>query len=54
MGGCSAAARIGGFIAALIKLLNDVWKPLPMMIMGIATLIAGILALAFPDTVIKQ
>ena len=52
IGSCSAVARIGGFLAASIKLLNDVWKPLPMMIMGIATLIAGVLALAFPETVI--
>lgn len=52
IGSCSCIARVGGFIASLLKLLKDyAWKPSPMLIMGIATLIAGVMALSFPETV---
>ena len=51
LGCCSAVARIGGFLSLILKLLKDTWKPAPMIIMGTATLIAGVLALAFPETV---
>ena len=51
IGCCSAVARVGGFLSLIIKLLQPFWKPLPMFIMGISTVIAGVSALKFPETV---
>ena len=52
MGACSCVARIGGVLSLLLKLLKDyVWKPAPMLVMGLASLLAGVLALSFPETV---
>ena len=51
IGSCSAVARVGGFFSLIVKLLQNYWKPAPMIIMGVATVVAGFLALAFPETV---
>ena len=52
LGACSCVARIGGVLSLLLKLLKDyVWKPAPMLVMGLASLLAGVLALSFPETV---
>ena len=47
-------ARVGGIIALLIALLGKVWKPLPMTIMGAFAVIAGVFAIAFPETTGKK
>ena len=44
-------ARVGGFFALIVKLLRDIWEPAPMIIMGSITVVAGFLALFFPETV---
>ena len=44
-------ARVGGFFSLIVKLLRDFWEPAPMVIMGSTTVVAGFLALAFPETV---
>ena len=51
IGTCSTFARVGGIFSYMVQLLGTVWKPLPMVVLGMATVIAGFLALAFPETV---
>ena len=43
-------ARVGGIISLLIAPLGKMWKPLPMTIMGTVAVIAGVFAIAFPET----
>ena len=50
IGTCSTIARIGGIIAILIQVLNTFWPPLQLLIFGIISIIAGILAAQFPET----
>ena len=52
IGTCSSVARLGQILSYFLKLLRDYyWKPAPMLLMGMASLIAGCLALFFPETV---
>ncbi|PIK38567.1 putative organic cation transporter protein-like [Apostichopus japonicus] len=48
VGMCSTAARVGGILAPLILLLDDVWEPLPLLIFGFSAVIGGILVLYLP------
>ncbi|XP_070567616.1 organic cation transporter protein-like [Ptychodera flava] len=51
MGGSSMSARIGGIISPYIMLLGDyVWEPLPFVIFGFLSILAGLLALFLPET----
>ncbi|PIK53111.1 putative organic cation transporter protein, partial [Apostichopus japonicus] len=50
VGMCSTAARVGGILAPLILLLDDVWEPLPLLIFGFSAVIGGILVLYLPET----
>ena len=43
-------ARVGGIIALVIAPLKRIWKPLPMTILGSVAVIAGLFAIAFPET----
>lgn len=54
LGACLLAARIGGISAPYLILLSDVWKPLPMVIFGVLTLIGGINARMLPETLNKE
>ena len=50
VGSCSTMARVGGIIALVIAPLKRIWKPLPMTILGSVAVIAGLFAIAFPET----
>ncbi|XP_038048035.1 organic cation transporter protein-like isoform X2 [Patiria miniata] len=50
MGVCSMASRIGGIIAPLILLLDDVWAPFPLLLFGAPSILAGLLAFLLPET----
>ena len=43
-------ARVGGIIALVIAPLNRIWESLPMTIYGSVAVIAGLFAIAFPET----
>ena len=50
VGICSTTARIGGIASPLILLLKDVWAPLPLILFGAPSLLAGLLAFLLPET----
>lgn len=50
IGSCSTIARVGGICSLLIGILQSYWQALPMLIMGGVAIIAGILAIFFPET----
>jgi len=50
VGACSLVARIGGITALLLDLLKVYWLPAPVFIMGCIALVAGFLAVFFPET----
>ena len=55
VGGSSFCGRIGGIIAPQIALLDTVWTPFPLLIMGTGSLIGGILVFVFlPETLGKK
>ena len=54
VGSCSTMARVGGIISLAIAPLGKYWQPLPMTIMGIFAVMAGITAFAFPETTGKK
>jgi len=51
IGSCSSIARVGAILALVLQLLQAYYLPAPMLIMGATALIAGCLALYFPETV---
>ncbi|CAB3375688.1 Hypothetical predicted protein [Cloeon dipterum] len=53
MGVSSTAARLGGILAAFIYDLADVWKPLPLIVIGTLALLAGVSSLILPETLRK-
>nr|XP_006825793.1 PREDICTED: solute carrier family 22 member 4-like [Saccoglossus kowalevskii] len=50
MGVSSTWARVGSIISPYIMLLSDIWDPMPYLIMGITSIIAGLFALLLPET----
>ncbi|XP_022089884.1 organic cation transporter protein-like isoform X2 [Acanthaster planci] len=50
MGVCSMASRIGGIVSPLILLLDGVWQPLPLLLFGVPSILAGALAFLLPET----
>lgn len=50
VGVCSMAARIGSILSLLVELLKSTWAPLPMIALGSSSVVAGALAVAFPET----
>ncbi|XP_077990549.1 organic cation transporter protein-like [Glandiceps talaboti] len=50
MGMASTAARIGSIISPYVMLLIDVWYPLPYVLMGVTSILAGLVALFLPET----
>ncbi|CAL8077574.1 unnamed protein product [Orchesella dallaii] len=55
VGASSMCARVGGIVANNLLLLGElVWKPLPLLIFGAASLISGLLSLLIPETFGKR
>ena len=50
VGVCAMAARIGGIVAPLILIMGDYWYPLPYIIFGSSSIIAGVLVVFLPET----
>ncbi|XP_070558286.1 organic cation transporter protein-like [Ptychodera flava] len=50
MGVSSLSARIGSIISPFVVLLDVYWGPLPFIVMGVTSVIAGLLALLLPET----
>lgn len=48
------SARIGGMLAPQVLELNAFWMPLPMIIFGGMSILAGFMALIIPETVGKR
>ncbi|XP_017084198.1 organic cation transporter protein [Drosophila eugracilis] len=53
LGASSMVARVGGILAPYLKLLGEIWRPLPLIICGALSLIAGLLSLLLPETLNK-
>ena len=51
IGSCSCIARVGAILALVLQGLSAYYLPAPMLIMGVTALVAGLLALYFPETV---
>jgi len=49
-GVCAACGRIGAVSAYLIELLANIWKPLPVLLMGTLAAVGGIFAIMLPET----
>lgn len=53
LGASSMVARMGGILAPYLKLLGEIWRPLPLVICGALSLTAGLLSLLLPETLNK-
>ena len=45
---------IGGIICPYINMLDETWRPLPLIIYGILAFSGGILSLLLPETLNKE
>uniref|UniRef100_A0A0K2U4H5 Organic cation transporter 1like [Strongylocentrotus purpuratus] n=2 Tax=Lepeophtheirus salmonis TaxID=72036 RepID=A0A0K2U4H5_LEPSM len=54
LGTLSTIARIFGMSASFVPTLAKVWKPLPLFIIGVPSLIAGLMAYFLPETAKKE
>ncbi|XP_072020229.1 organic cation transporter protein-like [Amphiura filiformis] len=50
MGLASMSARVSGILSPLILLLGNYWAPLPVIIFGVNSILAGLLVLLLPET----
>ncbi|KAJ8027541.1 Organic cation transporter protein [Holothuria leucospilota] len=50
VGLCSTCGRIGSILGPLLVALDEIWKPLPLLIFGLVSIIAGILVIFLPET----
>ena len=50
LGVCSTVARLFGLVAPFVAQLSSLWKPLPMLVLGLPSLIAGIMVFWLPET----
>ena len=50
MGLSSMFARLSGIIAPVIIILGKYWEPIPLIVFGGCSLIAGVLSLLLPET----
>ncbi|KAH8306182.1 hypothetical protein KR018_003604, partial [Drosophila ironensis] len=53
LGASSMIARVGGILAPYLKLLGEIWRPLPLIICGVLSLTAGLMSLLLPETLNK-
>ncbi|RUS81902.1 hypothetical protein EGW08_010329, partial [Elysia chlorotica] len=51
MGVASMSARIGGIFAPFVLDLEATWSPLPLLVFGVLSVVAGLSALTLPDSV---
>ncbi|XP_053651819.2 organic cation transporter protein [Cherax quadricarinatus] len=51
LGACSMCSRLGGILAPFIASLADTYKPLPLLIFGVLSLVSGCLTVFLPETV---
>ena len=54
MGLCSTTARIFGLVCPFVATLAIYWKPLPMLVLGLPSLIAGSMVYFLPETKGKE
>lgn len=54
LGASSMMARFGGILAPYINILNEIWKPLPMVVFGGLSFLCGLLSLYLPETLNKK
>ena len=50
VGTCSTIARVFGLVAPFVAKLSEIWKPLPMLILGIACIFVAFLSYLLPET----
>ena len=50
MGMSSMSARVSGILSPIILLLGNYWAPLPLLVFGISSILAGVFALLLPET----
>lgn len=50
VGACSTCARIGGILSPYINYSSTLWSPLPVVMFGSGSLIAGLSAFLLPET----
>ncbi|XP_070558287.1 organic cation transporter protein-like [Ptychodera flava] len=50
MGFSSLSARLGSITSPFIVLLDVIWGPLPLVVMGMTSVVAGLFALLLPET----
>ncbi|XP_022106122.1 organic cation transporter protein-like isoform X2 [Acanthaster planci] len=50
VGMSSMSARLSGVIAPVILILGNYWEPVPLIVFGGCSLLAGALALLLPET----
>ena len=50
VGTCSTVARVFGLVAPFIAQLAEIWKPLPMLILGVLCIFVSSLAYFIPET----
>jgi putative MFS transporter len=53
IGTCSMISRIFGLCASFVGALAKYWQPLPLLVLGIPTIVSGILAAFLPETANK-
>ncbi|KAK8730576.1 hypothetical protein OTU49_008084, partial [Cherax quadricarinatus] len=51
VGTCSMCSRLGGILPPFIASLADIYKPLPLLIFGVLSLVCGCLTVFLPETV---
>lgn len=55
LGTCSTLARVFGIVCPFVANLAIIWKPLPMVVLGVPSLIAAFLITTFlPETTGKE
>lgn len=54
VGFCSMCARIFGLVVPFVANLAMFWKPLPMLVLGLPSLVAGASAYFLPETKGKE
>ena len=50
IGTCSTVSRVFGLVAPFVAELAQIWKPLPMLILGVPSVLAAFLAYFIPET----
>ncbi|PIK37810.1 putative organic cation transporter protein-like [Apostichopus japonicus] len=50
VGSCSIAARVGGIMAPLVLVLENIWGPLPLVLFASSSVLAGVLIFLLPET----